>query len=132
MSAKRYNLKQAVHFLRNADEISFLLTGSRLSSVGKRALDVFCEDLKKTARRKLAELWEEANIPISPDSPYGILHCRPEFNDVVIKARYRMLVKELHPDTGTRPDPKEFQRVVEAYDFIMKQRNGRKKGADSL
>ena len=123
MAKKRTTLRDVVHFVKNVDEMTYILTGSRLSKIAKRAIDIYAEDLKKSAKKKLGELWQEAEAALPSDSPYAILHCRPEHNDIVIKARFRLLVRELHPDTGAHPDPKEYQCVVEAYDQIMKQRH---------
>ncbi|KKL08558.1 hypothetical protein LCGC14_2574630, partial [marine sediment metagenome] len=40
-----------------------------------------------------------------------------------IKGRFRALMRVLHPDTGTHPDSVEYQRVLEAYERIMAERN---------
>ena len=116
--AKRIKMNIVVNFLRNVDEIAFIATGTRLRVIGHRILDAWGEDIKKAATGTGANKEETL-----ADDPYRVLHCHPEDYDVVIKARFRLLCKELHPDTGTHPDPKEFQRVNEAYQKIMADRH---------
>lgn len=37
-----------------------------------------------------------------------------------IKRRYRQLAKRYHPDRGG--DPRQMQRIIAAYEFLMKER----------
>jgi hypothetical protein len=53
-----------------------------------------------------------------PDSPYSVLYITRNAPDFVVKAVFKALVFEYHPDKGG--DPKEFQKVKEAYDEITK------------
>lgn len=116
---KRGTGKRIVSFLKDCDDVVEIITGKRMCDLGQRVLDVYGEDIEQ----KLEKLCfgEEAELPA--DSPYLVLHCRPDADDVVVRGRYRLLVKELHPDVGVHPDPKEFQRVVEAYNAIVSQRH---------
>jgi DnaJ domain len=43
-----------------------------------------------------------------------------------IRKSYRRMVKELHPDTGLRPDSAEFSRVVEAYRTLTERGSGKR------
>ena len=43
-----------------------------------------------------------------------------------IRKNYRRKVKELHPDTGLRPDSFEFSRVVEAYRTLTERGSGKR------
>jgi len=105
--------------LRNVDDMLFLFTGKRLKHVVRRGINLFGEDIA----RKAGSLFtgpEEPDLP--PNSPYTVLGIHPEAMDVVVKASFRALAREYHPDTGTKPDPAKFQAAKEAYDAIMAQR----------
>lgn len=116
--AKREGLRSAVKFFKDVDDICEILTGKRLGQHGKRLIEVYGEDLGK----KLEDAITGHEDELPDDSPYRVLHCRPDADDLVIRGRYRLLVREFHPDTGEHPDPKEFQRIVEAYNAIKLQR----------
>ena len=61
----------------------------------------------------------------SPAStPYAILGIRPTASDDEVKARFRALVKEHHPDLnhGSVAAAETTQRINEAFDSILKQR----------
>jgi len=59
-----------------------------------------------------------------PEDPYNVLEVRRDASSIVVKAAFRSLAREYHPDTGTHPDPRAFQRAKEAYDKIMYERQG--------
>lgn len=108
---------EAVRTFRDIDDIIHIFTGKRLSQHFRRIAELVEEDIKRA-------LMSEPTI--APNgSPYAVLHCRPDAADVVVKYRFRSLVKELHPDSGTHPDLQEYQRVVEAYAEIVKERTKR-------
>lgn len=53
-------------------------------------------------------------------NPYQVLGIQNNASEEEIKAAYRKLAKELHPDRG-QSDPKRFLEVQEAYDMLTKQ-----------
>ncbi len=65
-----------------------------------------------------ARRWAEIrarHIPLSPDDPWAVLKLKPGASDADIRAAYRKLARDYHPDkhmaAGTPP---EFIRVAEA------------------
>ena len=57
---------------------------------------------------------ELCRIPVNRHDPHGYYHevgVEPGATDEQIRTRVRQLYRELHPDTGTRPDPDRLQRV---------------------
>ena len=52
------------------------------------------------------------------EDPYEVLHLRPTAPQAIIKAAFRELVKELHPDHGG--DAEQFKRVNDAYHKLVK------------
>lgn len=54
------------------------------------------------------------------DNPYDILGVKPEASDKEIKAAYRRLAKELHPDLnpGEKDTEERFKSVSGAYNFL--------------
>ena len=118
MSSRR-KAKQFRQAVRNVDDVLFLLTGSRLKDVIGRSVDVFGKEL---ARNLEGAFTGEKEPALPPDNPYAILGIHPGAMEVVVKAAYRALAKEFHPDTGTKPDPAKFQKATEAYDKIMQER----------
>lgn len=106
--------KQIVNFFRDVDDTVKILTGSRIPNLVANGLELFGI--------------HEKEVPPAPEfdinDPYFILGIRTEAHDIVARGAFRSLVKEYHPDTGERPDAKQFQRVTEAYNQIMKDRHG--------
>lgn len=116
--AKQGSVRQALKFLKDCDDMVQLITGSRIKDFVKRGVDLYGDEIKKKAEEFLAVAEEELAV----DNPYRILDCRPDADDLVVKGKFRQLVKKLHPDIGSSPDPKQFQRVVESYNAIMEAR----------
>ena len=118
--------RQLRRALRNTDDIVHLFTGKRLKNIVGTGINIFGEELA----RKAANIFsgpEEPELPL--DSPYIILGVYPEALDVVVKGAFRILAREYHPDTGTKPDTAKFQAITEAYDAIMRERKcSREKG----
>ncbi len=52
---------------------------------------------------------------------YKILDVDEDISDEDLKKKYRLLVKEHHPDNGG--DPKQFMKIQKAYKKIMEFRN---------
>lgn len=117
MPTNKEGLKKIVSEARNLDELVKIFTGKRVREHIKTALDLVGEDIANQIKEKVGE---ENAYPSS--GPYSVLHARPSYSDAVLKYRFRLLVHELHPDTGKHPDPVEYQRVVEAYQAILDER----------
>lgn len=119
---ERSKTKQFKAGIQNADDILFLLTGSRFKDVIGNTVSTFGEELT----RKLTGVFTGIDeLRMSPDSPYSVLGIHPNALDVVVRGAYRALAREYHPDTGLKPDPAKFQKVTEAYDAIMKERQAK-------
>ena len=117
MAGKKEGLKKLVSDARNLDEIVKIFTGRSVKEHLSNMLDLVGEDIATQIKEKVGE---ENDYPIS--GPYAVLHARPSYSDAILKYRFRLLVRELHPDTGKHPDPVEYQKVVEAYQEIMDTR----------
>jgi len=114
--------RQVKRALRNTDDILYILTGKRLKNVAGRVVNTFGEDMAKKVTNFFTGP-EEEELP--PDSPYYILGVHPDALDIVVKGAYRILAREYHPDTGTKPDVKKFQAATEAYAAIIKERKAK-------
>lgn len=113
--------KKMVNFLQDADDIVRIVTGKRIPNLVARSLELFGDNIKKAAGAM-----EEPSL--DPADPYNILQVRRDACDIVVRASYRSLVREVHPDTGEHPNPKRFQELTEAYNKIIDERKD-KKGA---
>lgn len=64
--------------------------------------------------------------------PYSVLGVSPDSTDEQIKKAYRELAKKYHPDVNSSAGASEkMQEINEAYDRIMKMREGGKSGGYS-
>lgn len=108
--------RTAKSIIREGDQWLYLFTGKRIRDLGKRAIQLYGEDIIKKVGELLND-WDGATVP--PNSPYTVLGLLPDASDAVVKAAFRALARDLHPDTGEKPDPQELQRVKEAYDTIV-------------
>ncbi len=113
---------EAVRAFRDMDDIIHIFTGKRIKDFVNRAVDLVGDDIRKRVEKLGKGFLDVENDTIPSNGPYSVLHCRTGAADAVVKLRFRELARILHPDTGTHPDPKEFQRVKEAYDAIMAER----------
>lgn len=113
MPNERVSRKQVISFLKDVDDTVKILTGRRIPSLVANGFELFGV--------------HEKEVPPAPEfdinDPYFILGVRTEAHDIVIRGAFRSLAREFHPDTGTHPNPKAFQRVQEAYNEIMKARS---------
>lgn len=117
--AKKSSVRQVKSVLKNADDIFHILTGRRLKNVVGTGINVLGDELT----RKAVEFISGIGTQELPDSsPYSVLGIHREAIDPVVKAAYRALAKEYHPDTGTKPDPQKFHEATEAYNAIMAER----------
>lgn len=69
-------------------------------------------------QRALQGLKDNSSIKNEPNSPYATLYVTQNAPKFVIKAAYKALAFQYHPDRGGNSE--EFQRVREAYDKIVK------------
>jgi len=120
--ATKSRARQVKKGLRNTDDILYILTGKRLKNVAGRVVNAFGDDLAKKVTNFFTGP-EEEELP--PDSPYFILGVHPDAMNIVVKAAYRAMAREYHPDSKINPDPKKFQAATEAYDAIMKERKAK-------
>ncbi len=112
MSKKGNELLKA---LRTSDQICKLLTGKKLSTVMANAMELFGQDV-------IEKVSDNHKPEIDFNNPYYILGVHADSPDFVIKATFRSWARELHPDTGTKPDPVKFAKISEAYNQIMASR----------
>jgi DnaJ-class molecular chaperone len=121
---KKSAARQILGFLKDCDDMVNLITGSRIKDFVKRGVELYGNDIKKTAEEFLTGATEE----LAEDNPYRVLGCRSDASDMVIKGKYRQLVRKYHSDTGINPDAKKFQQVVEAYNAILEARRVARRG----
>ncbi len=114
MTSKKAN--SATKFLKDVDDIMHLLTGKRLKQLVPKAIELFGEDLVKSAIKK------NAAPAVDPNDPYNILEIRRDACDLVVNAAWRAKVRVYHPDTGDRPDSEQFQKVNDAHRAIIAER----------
>ena len=127
--AKKSRVRKARGVLRNIDDIVHLFTGKRAKNILGTGINLFGEEVAK----KVASIFTDEDEPELPlNSPYAILGVHPEAMDVVVKAAFRALAREYHPDTGTKPDTTKFQAATEAYGAIMKERQELKEAEKSV
>jgi len=103
--AKKTVGDKVVKAIRNADDMAKIFTGRRLK-------DLFTTGMAILSNHKIED----------PNDPYNLLHIQRTASARTVKFAFRAIAYELHPDTGTRPDVERFQRVKEAYDAIMKEK----------
>ena len=120
--ATKSRARQIKKGLRNFDDILFIVTGRRLKFVAGRVVNILGEDI---ARKAANLFWPPEEPELPPDNPYVILGIHPDAMDVVVKAAYRVLAREYHPDTGAKPDVQKFQQATEAYNAILAERKAR-------
>lgn len=113
--AKRKS-KDVINFLRDADDITCLITGHRIKDFVKKGVELFGEDVvRKVTGEEKAEL--------EPDSPYATLEVRPDASDLVVKAAFRAKMLKAHPDAGGSVErAKELNNALDA----ISQLRGRK------
>ena len=117
--------REVVGAFRDIDDIIHVFTGKRIKDFVGRAVELVGDDIKHRVEKLGKDMLNFKNDAVPPSGPYSVLHCRLGAADAVIKLRFRDLARQLHPDTGTAPDPKEFQRVKEAYNAIMAERKAK-------
>lgn len=110
MSRKDF-VKDTVKLFKDVDTGLRLTTGKSLREILGRTASLFVK----------SEL-EEA------EDPYGVLCITPTASDKVVKFAFRTAAFEFHPDTGVHPDTARYQKAVEAYKAIQKERESPQQG----
>ncbi len=95
--------------IKRADRIIFDLTGTHIRTVVKKGINLASEAISR-------RVFEETE---SVEALYSVLGVRQEAPDIIVRAAFRALTREYHPDTGVHPDTAKYQQVVEAYRDIM-------------
>jgi len=83
----------------------------------------FINLLWETLRLSLRLLWKSSTNPVRPvlqrQQALAVLGLPSGATRQQIKQRYRRLAKKYHPDLGG--DPRQMQRIVAAYELLMKE-----------
>ncbi len=83
----------------------------------------FASLLWDVLRLGVRTLWENSVNPARPllerQQALKALGLPPNATPLQIKRRYRALAKRHHPDRGG--DPKQMQRIIAAYEILMKE-----------
>jgi DnaJ-domain-containing protein 1 len=86
---------------------------------GQSMFDLLWETLRLSVRL----LWKSSVKPARTlnirQQSLAVLGLPTNATPQQIKQRYRMLAKKYHPDLGG--DPRQMQRLVAAYEFLMKE-----------
>ena len=122
--ATKSSAKQVKRALRNTDDILYILTGKRLRHVAGRAVNAFGAELGKKVTNFFAGP-EEEELP--PDNPYVILGVHPDAMDIVVKASFRALARQYHPDVnpGDKSAEERFKQINAAYHAILEERKAK-------
>ena len=104
---------------RDADDIVRQVTGKRLGQIVGRAFDLYGDEMMEKMGAKVEA---DGGDALDFNDPYFILGVRKSALDIVVKGAYRSLAREYHSDTGKTPEPAMFQKVTEAYQKIMAER----------
>ncbi|HEY1351924.1 MAG TPA: J domain-containing protein [Ktedonobacteraceae bacterium] len=77
--------------------------------------------LWETLRLSMRLLWRSSVVrpALERQQALAVLGLPPEATAQQIKQRYRRLAKKYHPDLGG--DPRQMQRIVAAYELLMKE-----------
>jgi DnaJ-domain-containing protein 1 len=93
--------------------------------MSSRAPKSFVSLLLDIVRVSVRTFWESNANPARPilqrQQALGVLGLPPTATPQQIKRRYRTLAKRHHPDRGG--DPREMQRIIAAYEFLVKEQN---------
>jgi DnaJ-domain-containing protein 1 len=83
----------------------------------------FASLLWDIVRLSVRTLWQSGANPartiVQRQQALAVLGLPPNATTQQIKRRYRALAKRHHPDRGG--DPREMQRVIAAYEFLIKE-----------
>jgi len=111
---KKRTSKEVVNFLKDANDLTKLITGHPIPDLVNRGMRLF----------GITDKMETIAKP-PKTGPYAVLGVREDAADLVIKASYRSLQKRYHPDTGLEPDDVKSKAINKALDEIEELR-GRK------
>ncbi len=102
--------KTVKQLIRDADDTLNIVTGRRLPWWGKFLLN-------NIRPRLLGNIVQDTQVA---DDPYRVLGLHSGASMRVVKAAYRTLAMESHPDR--HGDPEQFKKVQKAYEKICKER----------
>jgi hypothetical protein len=81
--------------------------------------------LWETMRLSVRLFWKSTSNPVRPvlqrQQALAVLGLPPNATIPQIKRRYRKLAKQYHPDLGG--DPRQMQRLIAAYELLMKDQH---------
>ena len=102
--------KTVKQLIRDADDTVRIITGRRLSWWGKFLWN-------NLGPRSVKDVLHDTQ---AVDDSYQVLGLHSGASMRVVKAAYRALAQENHPDHGG--DPRRFKQIQEAYDKIVRER----------
>lgn len=102
--------KTVKQFIRDTDDALNIATGRRLPWWGKFLWN-------NIRPRLVGNMLQDSQVV---DDPYRVLGLHSGASMRVVKAAYRALAQDTHPDRGG--DPEQFKKVQEAYERICKER----------
>lgn len=92
-------------------------------STGQPPRQSFIGLLWETLRLSVRLFWKSGANPVRPvlqrQQALAVLGLPAGATQQQIKQRYRRLAKQYHPDLGG--DPRQMQRIVAAYECLMKE-----------
>jgi len=91
--------------------------------MGSNAVEIVAHDPSSDVRRQLGT---SPSLGMGDLNPYQVLGVRPDANDEEIRAAFRRLAKELHPDLhqGDEATERRFRAVLAAYETFKHTRPG--------
>ena len=108
--------KGLVSTLRTIDDVLKLATGKNLSGILASSIELFGQEVLRKMPANTVDPEE-----IARQMPYVVLGVNPDCPDFVLKAAYKVTMKECHPDTY-KPDSDKAAKVNNAYEAICKER----------
>ena len=90
------------------------------SSIPVRYQTVVQEALQGKINTKNTKSKTSFSSPVKDVSPYKVLYITPDAPKFIVKAVYKALAFEYHPDRGG--DSERFQELAEAYATILKEK----------
>lgn len=97
-----------------------LFTHIESSSIPVRYQTVVQETLQGKVNTKSTGTKNSFKPSVKDNSPYSVLYLTPDAPKFIVKAAYKALAFEYHPDRGG--NAKQFQELAEAYATILKEK----------
>jgi DnaJ-class molecular chaperone len=112
MPRKRKKELSLSDMVKDLDKLSRMVTGKSAYEVGSKIMEILGPS--------------QIQMPIIERNPvseaYYTLGIHEGASDLVVKAVYRELAREYHPDTGKHPDGTRMREINSAYELITKER----------